>query len=295
MSNFILGGGISGLICAYYNPSYTIISKEIGGQQKSSFPFGPQYLHYTPEIEELLMDLKLPITTQEVKIGYFYKGGFIKPKDSHQREYWLKTRDKINFQEDCMMGKKESFEAFTVSPQELTEILRLRVHNKILAEAYHIDLDAHKILCWEGEFKYDELISTIPLPMFLKLTNKHAKLSWQSIFFEYAQTKKTGILHRILWREGRDFDFIYFPWVGVEFYRITKLEEPFCVVEYTHIPSSQTYELEVLKTHSLKYGKVVGGSVEKLDENLKFIGRWAKWEPKYFIHHTIKEAKKIGS
>jgi hypothetical protein len=297
MSNFILGGGISGLICAYYNPSYTIISKNIGGQLKSPFPLGPQYLHYTPEIEELLMELKLPITTKEVKIGYYYKGKYITPKDSHQREYWLKTRDRTGFQETCMMGRRDSFEAFTVSPKELAEALSLRVRNKILAEAYQVDLSERKILCWEGEFKYDKLISTVPLPVFLKLANKSGALSWKDVYFEYAQTKKDGILHRILWQEGKEFDFIYFPWIGVEFYRITKLEEPFCVLEYTHIPSYKAYEIEVVKTHVLKYAKIISGSseeVEKLDENLKFVGRYAKWDSKYFVHHAIKEAKKIA-
>jgi hypothetical protein len=294
MANFILGGGISGLICGYYNPSYTVLTKSVGGMQKSQFPLGPQYLHYKPEVEELLMELNLPTTTREVKVGYYYKGKFVKPNESHQREYWLKTRGTTGFKEDCMMSKAEMFDVFTVSPKDLAEALRRRVRNIILAEAYHIDLDAHKILCWEGEFKYDKLISTIPLPMLLKLTNNHAKLSWQDVYFEHAQTKEDGVLHRILWREGRTFDFIYFPWVGVEFYRITKLEEPHCVVEYTHVPSSQAYELEVLKTHMLKYGKVISGSAEKLDENLKFVGRYAKWESKYFVHHAIKEAKKIA-
>jgi len=49
----------------------------------------------------------------------------------------------------------------------------------------------------------------------------------------------------------------------------------------------------VLKTHMLKYGKVISGSAEKLDENLKFVGRYAKWESKYFVHHAIKDAKKL--
>ncbi|MCL6579737.1 MAG: NAD(P)/FAD-dependent oxidoreductase [Candidatus Bathyarchaeota archaeon] len=294
MRNFILGGGISGLICAYYNPSYTIISKNTGGQLKSPFPLGPQYLHRTPEVEELLMELHLPTDVKEVKIGYFYKGKFITPKDAHQREYWRKTRGNAPFTGECMMRKTENFEAYTTSPQYLMEALKLRVRNVILAEAYHIDLDERKISCWEGDFKYDNLISTIPLPEFMKMSNRGtAVLSWHPIHFEYAETVEDGVLERILWKEGREFDFIYFPWEGVDFYRITKLQEPYCVLEYTTSPFYEAYEIKVLKTHSIKYGKIIAGDAPEI-EDVTFIGRYAKWDPKYFIHNVIRDAKRIG-
>ena len=61
-NKYILGGGISGLICSFYT-GYPIISKNIGGQMKfnTDWHLGPRFLHVDEFSTKLLKDLNLPL------------------------------------------------------------------------------------------------------------------------------------------------------------------------------------------------------------------------------------------
>ena len=66
MSNqFIIGGGISGLIFAHYNPEFKIISPVIDGQFNTTAP----WLHLTEETLSLVTDLGLPFSYKKAHIA----------------------------------------------------------------------------------------------------------------------------------------------------------------------------------------------------------------------------------
>ena len=44
-NKIILGGGVAGLLQAYFNPDAVIVTDQIGGQFSSRFQLGPKYLH----------------------------------------------------------------------------------------------------------------------------------------------------------------------------------------------------------------------------------------------------------
>ena len=58
-TKFVIGGGISGLIFAYYNRDYQIISPDIGGKLRNDYLTSTILLHDTPETKRLISDLKL--------------------------------------------------------------------------------------------------------------------------------------------------------------------------------------------------------------------------------------------
>ncbi|MEK6881099.1 MAG: FAD/NAD(P)-binding protein, partial [Nanoarchaeota archaeon] len=66
----VLGGGIAGLIFAFYNKNFTVISPDVGGQMGNGFSLGPRYLHDIPESRKFLNDLNIEIKEITVNVGY---------------------------------------------------------------------------------------------------------------------------------------------------------------------------------------------------------------------------------
>ena len=57
-TKFILGAGISGLIYAFYNRDYRIISTDLGGKLNKEFLTCTVLLHKTTETQKLLEDAR---------------------------------------------------------------------------------------------------------------------------------------------------------------------------------------------------------------------------------------------
>ena len=70
---YIIGAGISGLIFAYYNPDYTVISPDIGGQLSHGI-YNLTWVHDTPETRKLHKDLEFEFTPTKTLMGYYYNG-----------------------------------------------------------------------------------------------------------------------------------------------------------------------------------------------------------------------------
>ena len=81
-NNYILGAGIAGLIAKYYNPTYTLISPEVGGQlKKSKNLLLTFFIHNHPATRELLNTLKIKFKEERIKIYYFYNGKILNSID----------------------------------------------------------------------------------------------------------------------------------------------------------------------------------------------------------------------
>jgi protoporphyrinogen oxidase len=66
---YIIGGGISGLLYAYYNRDFTIISPDLGGKLNNKFFENIFYMHATKDTEEFLnsIDVVYKKKTQLIK------------------------------------------------------------------------------------------------------------------------------------------------------------------------------------------------------------------------------------
>ena len=119
----ILGGGIAGLIWAFYNDG-TVISPEFGGQMNNHFSLGPRYLHDNEWARRFLTDIGLPIKKLPVTIGYWYEGSVHpEPKDKHYiSAYHAKSRGfpvPANGDSTTMTGSMNEFVALEVDfPQD---------------------------------------------------------------------------------------------------------------------------------------------------------------------------------
>src|SRR3990167_7033630 len=72
-----------------------------------------------------------------------------------------------------MSANKTEFEAFDVGVDTIVEIIKTKISNKVILErAEGIDLKNKEVLTKSGNLKYSQLISTIPMNIFLFLCGR---------------------------------------------------------------------------------------------------------------------------
>ena len=135
MSNkkYILGGGITGLIWAYYNKDFFIITPEIGGQMNNYFSVGPRYLHNTNNAKKFLKGLNLPIKEILIRVGYWQNGRFIEPDSEFRKKYFMNSRGIENldgYDETVMNTDIKEFIALEVDFKQLISVLENKLKEK---------------------------------------------------------------------------------------------------------------------------------------------------------------------
>jgi len=93
-NNYVLGGGIAGLIFTYFNKNLILISKDIGGQFNNNFDLGPRFFHNSYFSRKLLKELNIPIRKEKIKVGYsrFLNNIEIEKPEGFKEIYFEKSR-----------------------------------------------------------------------------------------------------------------------------------------------------------------------------------------------------------
>jgi len=289
---FILGGGTAGLLYAFYNKDYQLITKQLGGQFSAPFPLGPKYIHVDKYSKKLFEDLKLKPKIKTVKIGFFYDQKLHKKNTTEQREkYFQKTRGiSTKSYDTAQTSGKTEFQAFDIDPDTLVEELTNKIEKDriILDTVKAIDLDKQIIKTTKnGTLQYEHLVSTIPLNVFCSLAGKQSladSLEYRSTTF----AKHTGQYK--IWCElekkidEENFNYVYLSEDKIPFHRITKIKDGF-VYEKSG-PVSPNFPLE---TVVLPVGQIINTD-QKIDfSNVTFLGRYAKWQHGILINNVLQE------
>lgn len=279
MSKFILGGGIAGLITAYYNPEYTIISDNIGGQMGDT-GLGPRILEVNEWSTLLLEDLgygTVPIKT--AKIGYMFRDRYLLELTAGMKEnYYKKSRflDKIMEVPNSVMsdGKKE-IRYFDIDWNVLIGKLIDGIKtDAILCKVEDIDV-VNQVITVDNvcEYEYDTLITTLPAPLFF---NKLAKVPPEE---KLVSVPKTFIITKEFF-DMNDFDYVYFPGDDVEYHRVTKIGNGLVAVEYTTTRSQEDILNEwpnAINSKHIPFAQIQSGKTGHI-ENVYYVGRFACWD-----------------
>ena len=177
--NCILGGGIAGLIFAFYNHNFKILTPQKGGQFSSDFPLGARYMHVNQNNAKLLKDLNMNVPKKIIKVGYgeiandnFFE--VLKVDDNFRKNYYLKSRDEKSlsgFNETVMNSNHSEFECFDVDFGVLIETLTEAVKDRIIIEKVtEIDFVNDQVII-NQKYLADKVVSTIPLPLLCRLTD----------------------------------------------------------------------------------------------------------------------------
>ena len=286
---YIIGGGPTGLITWYYNQDYHIISPSLG-EPGNKF-FGPIYLRATPLVNVLLKEVLGEIPkTRIFRVGYAdcFTGTITETVSPEIRaKYSAKTRGFVNMDYSMNHGLS-SFEAY---PKEVLADLLAKLSIRVMDSRMWVDGEVTRIEraeqnlvvgMWAKREPYKQLISTIPAPVFMRACDLDINFTAYPIYIY--QSDKMAL--------PPVFDFVYI-WGENPIYRMTKEGERLVSLETL----SRIIKPYLPLVAEIKYGKIVAGpKIPFQDSSLgpvRFVGRYARWDPKLMLNDVIVDAIKI--
>jgi len=298
--NVVLGGGISGLIWAYYHPDHFIVTDQVGGQMMSYFDLGPRYLHNKSEaVFKFLKDLNVPIKLSAIKVGYFDDKGWVEdPNLDFRHKYYLKSRGQKTlegFDPTVLNTNLKEFQVCNVDFKDLIfklyDVLSSRIYTgsvtKIDLKEQLIMTDTNMVL------RYSKLVSTIPLNIFARLAG--LSITLDSVDMAYCLLKESFF-------DIKDFDYVYVVISDANFHRITRCKQGVVCdvlgknidefkkqipIEYFTLLLDQSIKL-VKNSQIISLDK----DFELEDTSIKFVGRYGSWHRRWKTETVIEEAQK---
>lgn len=288
MKNYIIGGGLTGLIASYLT-GYQIIDSVPGGQLDTPFPLGPRILELTKETEQLLHSLfkdeEIP-SPRTFRIGYRMNRKLMDdPPEKFREMYYYYTRGVKAITSSCMSGNKREIIGFDMSEPDLLSRLLIRVpeicYHRVIDIGNHVlTLDNHR------EIEFDHIISTIPLPILCGLT--HSKIEHN--FFSHSTT---FVYIKSYSELTGDYDYVYNMQLEAPYHRITRVDECHYVLE------ARTDRFLSSPAESLGQRFMVNGcqivhdlSMEKLGD-ITLLGRYAQWNHGIKTEHVVRRLMEL--
>jgi hypothetical protein len=210
MKYIILGGGVAGLVSAFYLPEHYLITDKIGGwQNRNTFQLGPRLLEVTQATTTFLKKLNLPTNEKKINIGYRI-GDFTSSSknENFAKQYALKTRDQENV-DAVLSGNKDVLTVFDIEYDLILKKLEDKVKDRIILDKItSIDLENKKVnivkypdfpCCW------DEMVNTLPINLFCNLSKFDLQrdfTAFHTTFVKVKPTEYTKFFYRV-------YDYIY--------------------------------------------------------------------------------------
>lgn len=280
----VLGGGIAGLVFAFYNQDYKIVSPDVGGQFNNYFDCGPRFLHDTPSARKFLKDLEIPVDTYMIGSGYYDKDWT--NKNSRFREkYYLKSRGEMKGFNSKTTNNDESFIVLKVNFDDVISRLREKLKDNIIIDkAFEIIPEQNVLRCEKYNFKYKDLVSTIPRNVFSKLARENLDLKTIPVTF---------VLLRKDFFDMKDFDFVYFAGDTL-YHRLTRGSDGI-VAEIRGVKEKEDLENyfgDYYKDHFVLWNSQLISSDKPMPayDNIKFFGRYGAWDNKWNTELAIEKA-----
>jgi hypothetical protein len=220
---YVLGGGLSGLVAAYYNPEYTVVSPEFGGFIDSKYGRAFVVLHATPAMRELFGELDVPVFEKRIQIGY-YDGSKLQTEwssDDEEKSFARRyTEDKLppEFQpgKDLELSAPgDEWEALFVD-SSIVDALAEHVRSRRKAFVESISFD--EIRFESGEtVDWSKIVSTLPATAFRRLTDVGWSLEHEPT--TYAELPREKVPDRYF---EEPWNLLYTVDSGVEYHRVAQ-------------------------------------------------------------------------
>jgi len=173
----IIGGGVAGLIAAYYNPESIVIDKNPLGQLNTPFIPGPRLLKVDEYTENFLKNLGIKFHKETINIGYSTNGDTLVENNTAFKEKYSKwTRGTSKIESSFLSSGESQIEIFTDGSNDfynkVFQKLYDTVKNQIIsATVKEINVKSKVIKTDADSYVYKNLISTINLKILCKLLN----------------------------------------------------------------------------------------------------------------------------
>lgn len=295
-TKFIIGGGISGLIYGFYNKDYQIISPDVGGKLKNNYLTSTILLHDTPETRRLLKDLKINAEPKAQVMRYFYQGKLRENIPANLKElmvtkkltFW-KDLKKINYEfkvTDTTLSTNDMYiPIFKIS---LDRVIRALTREVRVIKDKVVRITEDQIITEKFRYRYTDLISTIPAPIFWKLYGREKSLKYLPETF--VLTRSNPLINTNLY-----WDLAYFLDKNLPYTRVNKHSDNLYLYEFTGEVGKNELKkmfpkMEILNIFTDQFGIIVTDLNNIPPPNIRFVGRFATWNHSYKIQDIIKDS-----
>jgi hypothetical protein len=306
--NYVIGSGLSGLIAGYIL-DWPVIGKDIGGQMKSPFPLGPRILEAAGESTWLIAKLGIQVPPmKEYTIGYKDKDGNVHDEPDHnfRAAYYAKTRLEndqsfISIPESIMTGGRKRLIGWDMEQLQLVQKLRSRVAI-IPSNIINIFTSRKTLVLEDGtELKYDNLLSTIPLPTLNNLIGSPLE---RDLFKAFDTVFVEASSYDEIYSPTDYKDYVYVANHTIPHHRITRIGLNTYVYEYRADRYSGCFYSDPLYFKPMYKHIVKNCQIAKdlkLDSllGIKLIGRYAEWyhghKTEDVIRRSLDYANEVGA
>lgn len=294
---YILGGGISGLVFALYNPDYMIISPDIGGKLSNKYLSATVLVHDSPETRKLLSDLDMQLKLKTHVIKYLIDGELKNAISRVDRAKIISKKmgilfsdrtDPVNIgkvKDDTLSYNDNYIPILDIDYEQLLFRLQKRV-KRINDQA--IRITPEEIVCEKARYPYSQLISTIPAPIFWKLYKKEKSLDSIPLTFIVSKTNPLP--------KFKDYwDLVYFADQDIPYTRVNSTDDGLFLYEFTGKLEKNKIKtlLPNLDLHDCfcdPYGIVKSDLNNIPPPKVRFLGRFATWDHRMKIQEVIKQS-----
>ena len=310
MSDYIIGGGISALVCKSYCPELKLIVKEggIGGQVSNSF-VNLKNLFVNKYNEKLLNDLRLNVEKVKSRFGFFYNNVVESDINKEAKELLLRKKlsdanhplEVFDFSDkNINFGSGSGYEEiYNITFPQLVVKLLEKINIKDIIEGDVMVVDTkNKILVTKDfkKFNYDKLVSTIPATDFQYAAyNLNFNRSFLYTPKTYIVCDKPPIVLRKFFEE---FDLIYCV-DKLLFNRITKTLDGY-IYEVTGLFSKEELSKFVDSDVSIKnffvqkVGLTQGLSVDDfVVDDIYFLSRLSQWKHSIRTEDVVQRINEV--
>ena len=299
-NKYILGGGIAGLIAAHYNPDYTIITPEVGGQlAKSKKLLMTFFIHNHILTKQLLEDLEIPYKERQIKIYYNYKGQILKEINNKQRLKFISNKicehdyDKNSSNiVDTNLSTQDNF--LDVLDTDISLLLKKLKPTKMINGKIKLINNNRKFMVYLDEknnlikANYNKLISTIPAnDFFYTLYNFNSNYNFRYLPATFVLSSK-----RPEFMKENGLYYIYDS--NLIYTRVQNYSDNY-VYEITGFCDAKEIAKhieDILEIEHRYVGILFKEDVDDL-KNIKFLGRMAQWDHSIKTQQVIEKAKEI--
>jgi len=297
-NKFVIGGGVAGLLAAYFFNDYILISPKegIGGQLTAPFQLGPRFVRNTPEFRVLLKVLKIKYNIVTKKVAYF-DGKMLSEKITEEfvKNYTKNTRQIAIVNKSFMNDGLNRFECLEFPMDILIRKLKVRLSARTInASVERIDYENSSLTLDSREtLDYSHIISTIHFDSFMKLCGIEHDYKFSDIYF-YLMPYDTP------WEELKDrYAFIYIC-DSSPFNRITYTDDGMVFESPHQLSPKELRSYPIQKEAILPKCKLRGQYKLPNLLGITFFGRYAELDNEIRIHELLnklvdmKEQEKIN-
>lgn len=273
--NYIIGGGITGLILLELNKDYKLITDQIGGQLKLEIPTGPKILHHSFKVANFLKSIGLnPFSyLKTFKVGYLVNGKITSNlSKSEALFYYQKTRGHSSIPNSTFLSEgKTIITGYDMNELGLVNLLYERNKDRIINQRVNFIDTQNKTI---NNLKYDKLISTIDLQLLFKLLNIPINLEKNLVHYYLVERTKNDIFDA-----NPELSYVYDIY-NLDINRITKVDTNKRIIESNNL-KNRFNNYEIIK-HIPLYTQLRYELKLKEVRDIKLEGRFAEY------NHAVK-------